>query len=62
MEDIKITKQPDFDDEDLKRFSARMKNIVWDNEEGKGMLSDDAVQSIAQTIVEDMIDDKKEEY
>ena len=61
MQDIKITKRPNFEDEDLKRFEERMKNIEWDNEEGKGILSEDAVTSIAKAITENMIDDKKEE-
>ena len=61
MEPIKINKRPDFDDEGLKRFEERMKNIEWDNEEGKGILSENEVANIAQAIVEDMTDDKKEE-
>ena len=61
MEDFAINKRPYFDTEDLKRFSERMKNIEWDNEEGKGILSEDAVTSIAKAITENMIDDKKEE-
>ena len=61
MQDIKITKRPNFEDEDLKRFEERMKNIEWDNEEGKGILSEDAVNSIAKAITQDMADDNKEE-
>ena len=61
MKDFAINKRPYFDTEDLKRFSERMKNIEWDNEEGKGILSEDEVASIAQAIVEDMTDDNKEE-
>ena len=54
IEDIKITKRPRFEDEDLKRFEERMKNIEWDNEKGKGVLSDEAIEKIAQSVVEDV--------
>jgi len=51
VKDIKITKRPRFEDEDLKRFEERMKNIEWDNENGKGILSEEDVKKIADTIV-----------
>ncbi len=53
-EDIKISKRPRFEDEELKRFEERMKNIEWDNEKGKGVLSDDAIEKIAKSAVKDM--------
>ena len=52
--DIKITKRPRFENEDLKRFEERMKNIEWDNEKGKGVLSDEAIEKIAQSVVKDV--------
>ena len=58
--DIKITKRPLFEGEDLKRFEERMKNIEWDNEKGKGVLSDEAIEKIAKSVVNDM--SKKTEY
>ena len=59
IEDIKITKRPRFEDEDLKRFEERMKNIEWDNDKGKGVLSDEAIEKIAQSVSKDI--SKKEE-
>ena len=53
-EDIKISKRPRFEDEELKRFEERMKNIEWDNEKGKGVLSDEAIEKIAQSVVKDV--------
>ena len=52
--DIKITKRPRFEDENLKRFEERMKNIEWDNEKGKGVLSDEAIEKIAKSVVKDI--------
>jgi len=49
-----ISKRPRFEDEELKRFEERMKNIEWDNEKGKGVLSDEAIEKIAQSVVKDM--------
>jgi len=57
-EDIKISKRPRFEGEDLKRFEERMKNIEWDNEKGKGLLSDEAIEKIAQSVVKDVKKDK----
>jgi hypothetical protein len=59
-EDIVFRKRPRFEDKDLKRFEERMKNIEWDNEKGKGVLSDEAIEKIAKSVVEDV--SKKEEY
>ena len=59
-EDVKISKRPRFEDEELKRFEERMKNIEWDNEKGKGVLSDEAIEKIAKSVVEDL--SKKEEH
>jgi len=53
-EDVKISKRPRFEDEELKRFEERMKNIEWDNEKGKGVLSDEAIEKIAQSVVKDV--------
>jgi len=53
-EDIIISKRPRFENEDLKRFEERMKNIEWDNEKGKGVLSDEAIEKIAQSVVKDV--------
>lgn len=46
--------RPHFEDEELKRFEERMKNIEWDNEKGKGVLSDEAIEKIAQSVVKDV--------
>jgi len=58
-EDIIISKRPHFKDEDLKRFEERMKNIEWDNEKGKGILSSEAIEKIAKSVVKDV--SKKED-
>jgi hypothetical protein len=31
-----------------------MKNIEWDNEKGKGVLSDEAIEKIAKSVVKDV--------
>ena len=49
-----ISKRPRFENEELKRFEERMKNIEWDNEKGKGILSDEAIEKIAQSVVKDV--------
>jgi len=49
-----ISKRPRFEDEDLKRFEERMKNIEWDNEKEKGVLSDEAIEKIAESVVKDV--------
>jgi len=59
-EDIIISKRPRFEGEDLKRFEERMKNIEWDNEKGKGVLSDEAIEKIAKSVVKDV--SEKSEY
>jgi len=46
--------RPRFESEELKRFEERMKNIEWDNEKGKGVLSDEAIEKIAQSVVKDV--------
>ena len=46
--------RPRFEGEDLKRFKERMKNIEWDNEKGKGVLSDEAIEKIAKSVVKDV--------
>ena len=51
--DIKITKRPRFEGEDLKRFEERMKNIEWDNKKGEGILSQEDIEKIAETILKD---------
>ena len=56
--------RPRFEDENLKRFEERMKNIEWDNEKGKGILSDEAIEKIAKSVVKDVskkIEHKKED-
>ena len=55
-----ISKRPRFEDEELKRFEERMKHIEWDNEKGKGVLSDEAIEKIAQSVVKDV--SKKTEH
>ena len=45
--------RPRFEGEDLKRFEERMKNIEWDNEKGKGVLSDEAIEKIKQPVVQE---------
>ena len=54
IEDIKITKRPRFEDKDLKRFEERMKNIEWDNEKGKGVLNDEAIEKIAKSVAKNI--------
>ena len=46
--------RPYFESEELKRFEERMKNIEWDNEKGKGVLSDEAIEKIAKSVVKDV--------
>lgn len=38
------------------QFKEEIKNIKWDNEPGKGVLSDDSINSIAIAITDDMVD------
>jgi len=55
-----ISKRPRFEDEELKRFEERMKNIEWDNEKGKGILSDEAIGKIAESVVKDVSKKQKQ--
>ena len=55
-----ISKRPRFEDEELKRFEERMKNIEWDNEKGKGVLSDEAIEKIAESVVKDVSKKQKQ--
>ena len=48
VEDIVIRKRPSFGDDKLQES---MENTDWDNEKGKGILSEEDVKTIAEAIV-----------
>ena len=60
-EDIVFRKRPHFENKDLQEFEKRMKDIEWDNKEGEGVLSEDTVRKIAETLVEKRLENDKKD-
>lgn len=60
MNDQIISKRPKFKTKDLENIEEEIKNIEWDNEPGKGVLSDEQVKGIAKSITQNSSIDTKD--
>ncbi len=60
MKDKIIGNRPRFKNKDLEKFEKDMQTIEWDNKPGEGILSDEAISSIANKIINSSDGESKE--